>query len=58
MKEFFTRLFAALAALTRRKTGAEKPLPPQKCEFCGETTHRTADCPNAAKFKLFNVDRE
>ena len=29
-----------------------------RCEFCGQTGHATADCPNAAKFHVFSVDHD
>jgi hypothetical protein len=36
----------------------KKKQPVLRCQFCGEKGHEENDCPNAAKYKLFNVDRE
>jgi hypothetical protein len=54
MKKLFTSFLTFLSALIGRKK-APAAIP---CEFCGETGHNTSDCPNAAKYKLFNVDRD
>jgi hypothetical protein len=29
-----------------------------RCKFCGELGHEEDTCPNASKYKLFNVDRD
>jgi hypothetical protein len=47
-----------LEIISQRILGSKKPLPPVPCEFCGKTDHASNDCPNAAKYKLFDVDRE
>jgi hypothetical protein len=58
MKAFLALLLEKLAAISQRILGGRKTSPPIPCQFCGDTTHDTSDCPNAAKYKLFNVDRE
>lgn len=53
------KLFAPLLKLIAKLTAGKKPPDtPIRCEFCGEPGHTTEDCPKAAKYKLFNVDRE
>jgi hypothetical protein len=58
MKNPLTVLFENLVAISRRILGSKKPLPPIPCQFCGGTDHEASDCPNAAKYKLFHIDRE
>ncbi len=50
-------IFAPLLRLISKLRADKKP-PPARCQFCGESGHAAEDCPKAAKFKLFHVDRE
>lgn len=53
------KIFAPILRLILKLLADKKPLPaPTRCQFCGEPGHEAEDCPQAAKFKLFHVDRE
>ena len=58
MKAFFSAIRKMIANLTEWLSGKKKEAQPAPCQFCGDTHHRSEDCPNAAKYKLFHVDRE
>jgi hypothetical protein len=58
MKKLFAPLLKFLSNLAERIAGKKKSTPPGPCQFCGEMGHEANDCPNAAKYKLFHVDRE
>jgi hypothetical protein len=58
MKNPVSILLEKLSALSQRLFGSQKPAQPVPCQFCGATDHRSEDCPNAAKYKLFHIDRE
>ena len=53
MKNIFLQLAKIIDSLFHRRPESEAV-----CQFCGETGHDTEDCPKAAKYKLFHVDRE
>ncbi len=53
------KIFTPLLKLVSKLLAGNKPPPaPTRCPFCGEPGHDADDCPKAAKFKLFHVDRE
>ena len=58
MKNFVTFLLEKMAAILGRLRADKKPPVSPRCSFCGETGHTVDDCPNASKYKLFNVDRD
>jgi len=58
MKNFVTFLLEKMAAILGRLRGDKKPPASPVCSFCGEAGHNVDDCPNASKYKLFNVDRD
>ncbi len=51
IQKFFSNRFA-------RQPGKKNPHAKIRCSFCGELGHVEDDCPKAAKYKLFHVDRE
>jgi len=53
MKKIFAPLLKLLSKIRK-----PPPPAPTRCQFCGEPGHEMEDCPKAAKFKLFDVDRE
>ena len=58
MNNFATILIKNIAAFIKKCFGNTYQVPPKRCQFCGEMGHDINDCPNAAKYKLFNVDRD
>jgi hypothetical protein len=57
MQNLFAPLLKIILSITERLTGKKKP-PAPACQFCGAPNHDSEHCPNAAKYKLFHVDRE
>ncbi len=58
MKNFVDLLLKNTLTTIKRILGIKKSLPPVRCQFCGEMGHDMNDCPNSAKYKLFNVDSD
>ena len=58
MNKLFAPLSKLIASITAPKADKTKPAPPALCSFCGEKGHTADDCPKAAKYQLFHVDRE
>jgi hypothetical protein len=58
MKSFVTLLLELAASFIKSIFGKNNSLPHIQCQFCGELGHDVDDCPNASKYKLFNVDRD
>ena len=58
MKKLFTSFLKIISQIVDGISGKKKSVQPVRCQFCGEMGHDTDDCPNAAKHKLFNIDRE
>ncbi len=57
MKKLITSLLGLFSKIAKRISDKKEP-PASTCQFCGEIGHDESDCPKAAKFKLFHVDRE
>jgi hypothetical protein len=58
MKTSFAVWLEKLAGFTRRIFAGKSSVPVVRCQFCGKTGHMADDCPDAGKYKLFNVDNE